>query len=282
MTLNEEEELVIPVRYKIYHNGKYMFWDEPDLRDKYQDILKLAFSDTSNDTLELAYSLIYCPVHPLLHTSPTRGVMMIGLVRIGNQDMITDVNKCTLLYDIKYLEPYIDKLNSQYLKVISAVDAARFKCTLLDAYIVEVKKKCEIWKKGLCRLRECNDVEKFMSEVKRLKMLVDDNQLLFPINEYSGFVFTNAPEFLHAIKLMQLYYRLNDDCSEVDELKEEHWYKLKTAYSPKYEYKEYMGSTLRGANLLYLEIVDMWLKLNGNYYGRNKLPDELKILFSKE
>ena len=74
---------------------------------------------------------------------------------------------------------------------------------------------------------------------------------------------------------MLIYYRL--DGNNVKSLDDSIWINLKPFYNQDYEYLNYLTSTLRGLNLLYLELVNMWMKLT----TKTTLPDELKIMFAE-
>ena len=148
----------------------------------------------------------------------------------------------------------------------------------------------------LTELKQCRNKLEFMTVITKMTWWIKQGQGLikFPLNIHSGLFVNNPPQLLHAVKLMLIYFRLDEQFNLtkqdlidiVDTNTDYHatdistWLQLQPVNNKlMFEYKVYPNKQgiLRGCNLILLEIILAWLKLTHEPI----IPDEIKIIVSK-
>ena len=217
-----------------------------------------------------------------MHPRENQGVCSVGCVAIGNKALINELSDYKLEFDIDCLMK-VDEIrrNMSYLSVLKAVEINRLKYLMHEAYRSKILYHYSVWNGYFNKLKSIKDETTFLNEVEHLKEYNKYRHKIFsfPINNDSGLCFKNVREYYHVIKLMLLYYRINEKTGMIEELNQSHFLKLKAHCDENYEYKmigENKDIPLKGVNLIYLDILYLWIKLTEG--KNNKIPEEFNDL----
>ena len=273
-----------------------MIWNNDfKYMDSYQQALKLVYPNHPYEILDAAYSLITFDHHPLFHINSDHCCYKVGSVAIGDNYIYKFINSETLEYDIDYLLKSHDSSFMTYMRVLKSCNCEAFKSFIRFTYEQQISNYYSHINLFINKLHYVKTVEQFMKVINQLKIFISNNNKLikFPLNINSGLYIDTKPQFLHVVKLMLIYYRLDDNFnlteSDLEDIvnfnsfndkNKASWLQLKTRYEKEPKYKVYPNklSLLRGCNLILLEIILSWLKLTHNPI----IPDEIKIIFQNE